>query len=74
MVIGLVLFFAGLIALFFYLDRKRAEKIQAVATRLGYTFRRKPTDADKTLIVGCHIPGHWARGMQVPVRFVAPGA
>jgi uncharacterized cupredoxin-like copper-binding protein len=26
------------------------------------------------LIVGCHIPGHWARGMQVPVRFVAPGA
>ncbi len=25
------------------------------------------------LIVGCHIPGHWARGMQVPVRFVAPG-
>ncbi len=26
------------------------------------------------LIVGCHIPGHWARGMQVPVRFVAPAA
>ncbi len=24
------------------------------------------------LIVGCHIPGHFARGMQVPVRFVAP--
>ena len=55
MVIGLVLFFAALFALFFYLDRKRAEKIQAIATRLGYTFRRKPTDADKALIVGCHI-------------------
>jgi hypothetical protein len=55
MIIGLVLFFAGLIALFFYIDRKRSEKIQAVATRLGYTFRRKPTDADKALIVGCHI-------------------
>ncbi len=26
------------------------------------------------LIVGCHIPGHWARGMQVPVRFIVPGA
>jgi hypothetical protein len=21
-------------------------------------------------LVGCHIPGHWARGMAVPVRFV----
>jgi hypothetical protein len=54
-IIGGVLFFAGLIALFFYIDRKRSEKIQAVATRLGFTFRRKPTDADKALIVGCHI-------------------
>jgi hypothetical protein len=27
-------------------------------------------------VVGCHIPGHWARGMQVPVRWVtaAPAA
>ena len=24
------------------------------------------------LIVGCHIPGHWAAGMQVPVAFVGP--
>ena len=23
-------------------------------------------------IVGCHIPGHWGRGMQVPVRWVTP--
>jgi uncharacterized cupredoxin-like copper-binding protein len=23
-------------------------------------------------IVGCHIPGHWAKGMQVPVRAVTP--
>jgi uncharacterized cupredoxin-like copper-binding protein len=26
------------------------------------------------LVVGCHIPGHWARGMVVPVRFVEAGA
>jgi hypothetical protein len=26
------------------------------------------------LVVGCHIPGHWAKGMVVPIRFVAPGA
>ena len=24
-------------------------------------------------VVGCHIPGHWARGMQIPVRW-APAA
>jgi uncharacterized cupredoxin-like copper-binding protein len=23
-------------------------------------------------VVGCHIPGHWGRGMQVPVRWNAP--
>jgi uncharacterized cupredoxin-like copper-binding protein len=26
----------------------------------------------RDLIVGCHIPGHWARGMQVPVNFMKP--
>ena len=25
------------------------------------------------LVVGCHIPGHWAKGMVVPVRFVQHG-
>ena len=24
------------------------------------------------LVVGCHIPGHWAQGMQVPVAFATP--
>ena len=52
---AVVLFIAGLVAVLFYVDRKRSEKIQAIATRLGFTFRRKPTDADKALIVGCHI-------------------
>ena len=34
-----------------------------------------PADASSTTwIVGCHIPGHWAKGMQVPVRWLAaPG-
>ncbi len=26
------------------------------------------------LILGCHIPGHWERGMQAPIRLVTPGA
>ena len=25
-------------------------------------------------IVGCHIPGHFARGMQIPIHWVAGGA
>ena len=26
-----------------------------------------------SLIVGCHVPGHWAKGMQVPVRVATQG-
>jgi uncharacterized cupredoxin-like copper-binding protein len=26
--------------------------------------------ADEPLIVGCHIPGHWDKGMRIPVRLV----
>ncbi len=25
------------------------------------------------LLIGCHIPGHWAKGMQAAIRFVRPG-
>lgn len=25
-----------------------------------------------SMVVGCHIPGHWARGMTVPVRVIVP--
>jgi uncharacterized cupredoxin-like copper-binding protein len=35
-----------------------------------------PTDAVKAAsgwFVGCHIPGHWAKGMVVPIRFVGAG-
>jgi len=34
-----------------------------------------PSDAAKAAsgwFVGCHIPGHWQKGMVVPVRFVDP--
>jgi hypothetical protein len=55
LIAGFVVFFGGLMWLLFYLDRRRSDKVQAIATRLGYTFRRKPTDADNSLIVGCHI-------------------
>jgi uncharacterized cupredoxin-like copper-binding protein len=32
------------------------------------------TEPPGGLVVGCHIPGHWAKGMVVPIRFVQPGA
>jgi hypothetical protein len=53
--VALGVFFAGLIALLVYADKRRSNKLQAIATRLGYTFRRKATDADNTLIAGCNI-------------------
>jgi uncharacterized cupredoxin-like copper-binding protein len=31
-----------------------------------------PADAFGSWFVGCHIPGHWALGMVVPVRLVGP--
>jgi hypothetical protein len=27
-----------------------------------------------TWLVGCHIPGHWARGMVIPIRWVTATA
>jgi uncharacterized cupredoxin-like copper-binding protein len=30
--------------------------------------------ADTALMIGCHIPGHWEKGMVVPVRIVRPAA
>jgi uncharacterized cupredoxin-like copper-binding protein len=32
-----------------------------------------PTEVAAPLILGCHIPGHWARGMQAPIRLVVAG-
>jgi uncharacterized cupredoxin-like copper-binding protein len=29
-------------------------------------------EVETPFIVGCHIPGHWEKGMQIPVRWVAP--
>ncbi len=26
------------------------------------------------ILIGCHIPGHWAKGMQAAIRLVTPGA
>ena len=32
-----------------------------------------PTDIPEALILGCHIPGHWEKGMQAPIRLVRSG-
>ncbi len=33
-----------------------------------------PSEVASPLILGCHIPGHWAKGMQVAIRLVLPGS
>lgn len=37
-----------------------------------WTVPADATDAASGWYVGCHIPGHWERGMVSPVRFVGP--
>jgi uncharacterized cupredoxin-like copper-binding protein len=31
-------------------------------------------DGRPAWLAGCHIPGHWAKGMQIPIRWVDPAA
>jgi uncharacterized cupredoxin-like copper-binding protein len=52
-------------------DRAGLRVVVASGQRIdiGWTV---PAVAPAALIVGCHIPGHWAKGMRVPVQFVAP--
>jgi uncharacterized cupredoxin-like copper-binding protein len=38
-----------------------------------WTVPADAASAESGWFVGCHIPGHWQKGMVVPVRFVGPG-
>ena len=44
--------------------------VVASGERVDVVWTVPETDAD--FIVGCHIPGHWEKGMQIPVRWVTP--
>jgi uncharacterized cupredoxin-like copper-binding protein len=48
--------------------------VVASGQRVDAVWTVPPTEPAGGLIVGCHIPGHWDRGMLVPIRFVEPGA
>ena len=37
---------------------------------LAWTVPADSGSAGAAWIVGCHIPGHWAKGMQIPIRWV----
>lgn len=52
---GTVLFIAGIVALLMYLDRRRAQKLAAVAQSLGLTFRRKATADDFLIVSRSHL-------------------
>jgi uncharacterized cupredoxin-like copper-binding protein len=43
---------------------------------LTWTVPASAATSGRPWVVGCHIPGHWARGMQVPVRWATtePGS
>jgi uncharacterized cupredoxin-like copper-binding protein len=38
--------------------------------RVDFAWTVPADGAASAWVVGCHIPGHWARGMQIPVRWV----
>ncbi len=51
--IGLIfLFVIGMIILFWWLGKKRAEKLQKLAAELGLTYRAKPIPGDENLLGG----------------------
>ena len=52
-------------------DRAGLRIVVSSGQRMDALWTVPATDVP-ALIVGCHIPGHWARGMQVPVRFIEP--
>lgn len=39
-----------------------------------WTVPAEAADRGESWIVGCHIPGHWEKGMQIPVRWLEPAA
>jgi uncharacterized cupredoxin-like copper-binding protein len=41
---------------------------------LTWTVPADAASAATPWVVGCHIPGHWAKGMQIPIRWVASHA
>jgi uncharacterized cupredoxin-like copper-binding protein len=57
-------------------DRAGVRIVVASGERVDLTWT-VPADAAEAApawLVGCHIPGHWAKGMQVPIRWVDPGS
>jgi uncharacterized cupredoxin-like copper-binding protein len=46
--------------------------VVASGQRVDLTWTIPDTPAASRLILGCHIPGHWAKGMRASVRVVPP--
>lgn len=47
--------------------------VVASGERVDLTWTIPADAAASAWLVGCHIPGHWAKGMQIPVRWVVTG-
>lgn len=47
--------------------------VVASGERVDLTWTIPADAAGSAWLVGCHIPGHWAKGMRIPVRWVVTG-
>jgi uncharacterized cupredoxin-like copper-binding protein len=47
--------------------------VVASGQRVDLTWAVPGTPAAGRLVLGCHIPGHWAKGMRAAVRIATPG-
>jgi len=59
---GIILAIGGIFGGLTYLEKKRTQKVQALVTSWGWTFRAAPTSQDQVLITGTHLPTlghHW---------------
>jgi len=47
--------------------------VVASGQRIDLSWTVPDATATSRLILGCHIPGHWAKGMRAAVRIALPG-
>ena len=48
--------------------------VAASGQRVDFVWTVPGADVAGRLLLGCHIPGHWAKGMRAAIRIAAPAA
>lgn len=60
-VAGIFLFIGAVFGVFIYAENKRVEKLEAIVSRLGLSFRRKATDTDSNLLANARLANRGRR-------------